>query len=554
MKKQITKTGIQFSLQGAGALALLAFLIFLMEACANPVAPTGGPRDEEPPVLDTLASSPLLPVNFTKKDITLEFDEFIELDNPATSIVISPPLQERPEFRVRGRRLIMSFHDDEELLENTTYTINFGDAIRDITERNILKNFLYVFSTGSFIDSLELRVNVTEAFTGLPAEGVIAMLHLWSAGDSAIVKEKPVYFAVTDKNGMAHLQYMRADSFRLFALQDQNRNYILDLAGEKSGFHADPIILPENSGETIEISIYQRKERLFSSSRRWRDGSRYSLIYNRPPTALEFDFPDLDIPFVSTHHGDTIAFHFGPNIITDSLMLVTTEINEGTDTVRIAPPRNTEIAPLRKSKISANLLPREKALVRFNHLLDSFNRDSILYVDTVIVENQNLRDFTFSSDSLLLNLELEGGKRGEWILLPGAVTDIFGQTNDSIRLNFSRQSSSALAQLDIIIQQLDSAQQYIFKLEDQRENVVRSVVVSGKNEFNWNLANIRPDRYTLRVIEDVNRNRIWDPGHPVQRRQAEQIKVFNVIELRANWEFEQIIETGFFTEKGEEEE
>ena len=554
MKKPITKTGRQFSLQGVGALALLAFLVFLMEACANPVAPTGGPRDEEPPVLDTLASSPLLPVNFTKKDITLEFDEFIELDNPATSIVISPPLQERPEFRVRGRRLIMSFHDDEELLENTTYTINFGDAIRDITERNILKNFLYVFSTGSFIDSLELRVNVTEAFTGLPAEGVIAMLHPWSAGDSAIVKKKPVYFAVTDKNGVAHLQYMRADSFRLFALQDQNRNYILDLAGEKGGFHADPIILPENSGETIEISIYQRKERLFSSSRRWRDGSRYSLVYNRPPAALEFDFPDLDIPFTPTLHGDTIAFHFGPNIITDSLMLVTTEINEGTDTVRIAPPRNTEIAPLRKSKISANLLPREKAVIRFNHLLDSFNRDSILYVDTVLVDNQNLRDFTFSSDSLLLNLELEGGKRGEWILLPGAVTDIFGQTNDSIRLNFSRQSSSALAQLDIIIQQLDSAQQYIFNLEDQRENVVRSVVVSGKSEFVWNLANIRPNRYTLRVIEDVNRNRVWDPGHPVQRRKAEQIKVFNVIELRANWEFEQIIETGFLTEEGEAEE
>lgn len=554
MKQPKTKPEKQFSLQGLGVLTLLAFLVLFMESCANPVAPTGGPKDEDPPVLDTLASSPLLPVNFTKKDITLEFDEFIELDNPATSIVISPPLQERPEYRVRGRRLIMSFHDDEKLLDNTTYTINFGDAIRDITERNVLKNFLYVFSTGSFIDSLDLRVNITDAFTGLPAEGVIAMLHPWSVGDSALVKQKPVHFAVSDKNGMAHLQYLRADSFRLFALEDQNRNYILDLAGEKSGFHPDPIVLPDNSGETIEISIYKRKDRLFSSSRRWRDGSKYSLVYNRPPVALEFDFPGLDIPFVPTHHGDTIVFHFGPEIITDSLMLVTSEINEGTDTVRIAPPRNTEIAPLRKSKISANLLPGEKAIVRFNHIVDSFNRDSVMYVDTLIAENQNLRNFAFQSDSLILDLNLESGKRGEWILLPGAVTDIFGQTNDSIRLNFSRQATSALAQLEILFQQLDSAQQYIFNLEDQRENVVRTVLVSGKSEFNWNLVNIRPDRYTIRIIADVNRNRIWDPGHPIQRRKAEQIKVFKVIELRANWEFEQIIETGFFTEKVEGEE
>ena len=131
---------------------LLSFLVFIILAqCAKIGSPSGGPKDIAPPVL--LKSKPLnKSTHFTGTQIEFTFDEFINSQGMSQELVISPPMEETPEIRMQGKTLIIEFMED--LRENTTYTLSFGETIKDLNEGNILRNFEFVFSTGEKIDSL----------------------------------------------------------------------------------------------------------------------------------------------------------------------------------------------------------------------------------------------------------------------------------------------------------------------------------------------------------------------------------------------------------------
>jgi len=134
-------------------IAIIVTLLVLCR-CANIVTPTGGPKDEKPPVV--LNASPANnSTNFTGKTIHLTFDEFVTLNNPSNNVLISPPMNKKPTFRTSGKTLIIKF--EEPLKENTTYSISFGDAIKDLHEGNLFTGYNYNFSTGDRIDSLSLK-------------------------------------------------------------------------------------------------------------------------------------------------------------------------------------------------------------------------------------------------------------------------------------------------------------------------------------------------------------------------------------------------------------
>lgn len=517
-----------------------AYLLSCLMSCANPVAPSGGPIDEDPPVLDTMASSTLLPVNFAEERITLVFDEFIKVNNPTNAILISPPLSETPEYKVRGKSLIVEFDEEEELRPNTTYTINFGDALRDLTADNVLENFLYAFSTGEFIDSLELRVQLIDSYTNEPLSDAMAMLHPMGK-DSAVFQDKPIYFAVTGEDGIAHLQFLRADSFKLFALVDENRNFLLDLPGEVVGSYPDPIILPEDHGELKSVRMYAREERLFLSHRRWEDGVRLLVNYNRPVQSVRFNFPQLDEPVRHTYYGDTTVFHFGVQSPTDTLKLEVTSLPETRDSVFIPPPRNSDVSSLRNKRYQGGLSPGEQAVIQFNQLLDSLDITAIQWVDTLQGDQNKIKNWQIAGDSLILDLDLEQGKRGMWLFTPGALVDIHGQINDTLELSFNRSTVGNYSNLDLTLEELDSAIQYIFIVEDPSGVEIEKTVVSGVEEFLWELHYIRPGNYTLRVVEDVNHNNRWDAGSILTGREAERVVTHKITDLRANWDFEQTI-------------
>ncbi len=213
--------------------------IFLVWSCANPVAPTGGPKDETPPVV--LSSEPLnRSVNFTGKEIRLTFDEFVQVKNTNEQVVISPPFKKNPEYQIRGKSVVIRF--DDTLKSHTTYTLFFGESISDITESNPLVNYWCVFSTGPVIDSLSLKGTVRNAFTLMPEENVLVMLYE-PAGDSVPYKERPFYVSRSNKEGQFRFYNLRNQPLQLFALKESNGNYLYDAVNEWIAF-SDTLVLP----------------------------------------------------------------------------------------------------------------------------------------------------------------------------------------------------------------------------------------------------------------------------------------------------------------------
>jgi hypothetical protein len=190
--------------------------ILVQTGCANIMPPLGGLRDTIPPIL--LKASPAdSSKNFKDSHITLTFDEFIQLDNPRTNLILSPLPKKEPEVTSSLRTIIVKLKDT--LQPNTTYTINFGNAIRDVNEGNIDKNFTYIFSTGSYFDSLMLTGKVISAETGKPDSTLVVILHQHGE-DSAVFNENPRFLTHLDSAGNFHFRNLPYGKFYIYALED----------------------------------------------------------------------------------------------------------------------------------------------------------------------------------------------------------------------------------------------------------------------------------------------------------------------------------------------
>jgi len=221
-------------------VSILFIITAIFWSCAQQGSPSGGPRDEDPPVV--LESTPHnYSTLFEAKKIQITFDEYIVLDNVNQELVVSPPMETKPEVRLKGKTLVIQF--EEELKDSTTYTLNFGSAIKDLHEGNKLLNYEYVFSTGEELDSLSVRGTLKYAKDLIvPEEAITIMLYdqLW---DSVPLTEIPLYVGRSDDSGVFSINNLKADTFKIFALKDGNYNLIYDLPTEEIAFLDSNLIM-----------------------------------------------------------------------------------------------------------------------------------------------------------------------------------------------------------------------------------------------------------------------------------------------------------------------
>ncbi len=234
---------------------LILLLSLIMQQCANPVMPKGGPKDEVPP--NVVESNPAnRSVNFKGSTIEITFDEFVKLSNTQTEVLISPPLNKNPEYRLRGKTLQIKF--EEELVPKTTYTIFFGDAIGDLTENNPISGYSFVFSTGPVLDSMLIEGLVNNAFDLVAPEDAVVMLYDHAPDtipvDSLPYLLRPLYVARTDEAGHFRLANLKDTSYKIFALSDMNSNFLYDMPGEKIAF-LDTLIIPIYQKPAVHDSL-----------------------------------------------------------------------------------------------------------------------------------------------------------------------------------------------------------------------------------------------------------------------------------------------------------
>ena len=225
----------------------------LSVSCANIIPPSGGPRDTTPPQLLSVTPRDST-VNFRGDRVTFNFDEY--MDDPqdlSNNILFTPLFEVNPEIGVRSRTVTVRFRDS--LLPNTTYTLNFGNALRDINEGNVLRNFVYTFSTGPTLDSLSLSGKVSLAENGRVDSTLVVVLHNVLA-DSAIRRLRPIYVARLDAEGNFRFNNLPRDTFAIYALGDATANQRrYQRETQLFAFADQPVI----TGATRQVTLFAYK-------------------------------------------------------------------------------------------------------------------------------------------------------------------------------------------------------------------------------------------------------------------------------------------------------
>lgn len=220
-------------------IAILAFSATLIAACASIGSPDGGPYDETPPMF--LGSKPEpFALGVKDKRVTLEFDEFIKIEKAAEKVVISPPQITPPIIKTSGKKIIVEL--DDSLKANTTYSIDFSDAIVDFNEGNPLGNFSFLFSTGDQIDTLAVSGTVLNASNLEPIKGILVGLHS-NLADSTFNTQAFDRVSRTDADGRFTICGIAPGSYRAYALQDANQNFLFDQKNEMIAF-LDSLVVP----------------------------------------------------------------------------------------------------------------------------------------------------------------------------------------------------------------------------------------------------------------------------------------------------------------------
>lgn len=491
-------------------LWLLFSLIF--QQCANVGPLGGGPKDEDPPKF--IGSEPQkYSRNIKPKKVIMQFDEFLVLKNLNDNLIISPPLNEDPDVKLRGKKVQIKNHKNVIFEDNTTYTYYFDDAIVDLHEENPVKNFEFVFSTGASLDSLSVRGQVLYANNLLPEENVYVSLYKPGMNDTIPLDSlpyfvRPYYVSKSNELGEYQINNVRYGKYLIFSLQDLNGNYYFDLPSENISF-LDSLVIPQEVFDIIPDSIPIRPGDTALMDSLWEYHS-HSMVQNPVnlflftqddsiPRLLEtsveldkridffFKFPIRDslnikilensieddwyLPEFSAHQ-DTLSLWL-TKLPTDTLKIslhVDTLVADTLKFVVKAPKKQEEQNKRkRRNKEESNKQEKEDKKLKYSSNVDNvfpYYKDIFIKFETplqyanfdnmVVMEDTTgiLLDVHFTDSVkriLRIHHEWKQGVKYKIILPQESLVDIYEQESDSIMFNFTTTSEDDYGSIKVDI-------------------------------------------------------------------------------------------------------
>ena len=530
-------------------------LIFLLNSCAEIRPLTGGPRDKEAPRLDSSQySTPNFQTNFKEKEVILTFNEWVVLNDPTNQLIISPPLKNKPDLKLKYKSVILQFK--EELLPNTTYTVQFGEAVRDYTENNPAQNLRFIFSTGDQLDSLSLDGQIVDANTAGPMDKVWVMLYD-QFDDSIPYKERPLYISKTNAQGYFKFENIRSDSFKVFAIKDNNSNFKFDQKTEAIAFYPDPIFLSQSTQGSLKMRMFIEEDLPYISSAKTLNKNQFKIAFNRPirqkvelePLDVESGF-DSKIEFTK----DSLFLWFKGMENQDWNLLVKIKELNFVDTVQVKASK-IELAKwsmidsdLSKIKLLKDTLPMLNLHPKFNNGIE-FNRamGEIKDLEKIILRDSTGTKIDFeialdSSHPRKLNLKINNPteiSKAELLFLPGALVDFWGETNpDTLSRKCWQQKEPDFGNLKLKILNADSSMTYIVQLKDEKNRLVAENSFSNASAVEFNYPLLEPIKYSVQLIHDKDRNGYLTTGNYLQKIQSEVLSSPKPVSLRADWDNE----------------
>jgi len=513
-------------------------------SCAKRGSITGGLKDTIAPVLK-VSFPENFNTNFKGKTIKLTFDEYIKLKNINKQLIISPPMSKLPEITPQTASKFINIKFNDTLLANTTYSLNFGESIQDNNEGNPYKQFKYVFSTGPIIDSLTLSGTINDAYNKKPAPFVSVMLYEVNDKfkDSIVYKEKPRYITSTlDSVKTFKLENLKPGKYLLIALKDENRNFKFDSKNEKIGFRKQYITLPNDSLFEIKLFKEQTEFKPFKPSQA--SGNRLLLPYEGKPNNLKVILKNGQtiLPTIITQFPkkDSVQVWYNP-IKTDSLNLETA--NNGSNSNFRFKIKDQKKDSIKISSESSKILPlREKLILSSSVPLIKFDQSKMQLKNKDSVEIAFTTEYDEWKQNIIFNFKKEPLEKYILKLFPGALIDYMDEKNDSLVLNYETKSTANYGNLRL---KLENVKQFpiIVELTNSKGDIIASEYSESNTIIDFTA--VEPTLFTLRVIYDVNKNKVWDSGNYLKKQQSEEVIYFpKEIDIRANWDVEQIFNLG----------
>lgn len=545
---------------------ILLGILWMWMGCATPTVPTGGPRDVQPPKLDSSRySTPNRQTNFREKEIILTFNEWVQLKDAQKQVLISPPMKKAPKIKIKNKSVVLLL--DDTLRANTTYTINFGNAIADITESNVAPNMRFVFSTGDKLDSLKTGGKIVDAQTGTAKENVWLMLYDNMNNDSLPLKERPYYCAKTNKDGIFQLENLKAGSYKVFALEDKNNNYLYDLPNEAIGFWKEPLVLNDSVQPSIQLRLFEPEPPLKVQTAKQAHIGAISLRFSRRLRDSLRLLP-INLPADYTAHWaigtDTARLWFKGALVLDTTYQW--QVWEGDrllDTIAIkhsktpAMPQGQPMELYLLNKVSAGKNSKTgNAAAAVTRLSQHPQQPIQLTWNRPLLRIDTARCWVLDdSTQQRILVEISVGEppfqqitfRGNWrpqssvqvVFLPQSLEDFYGaMQSDTVRQVYQMGKPEDYGTILALVSGADSTRSYVLQLIGSNEEVLDRISFSGQRSFSHTFARLKPQSYTLRLLHDANGNGRWDAGDYLKGEQPETMTNSNSIQLRANWENE----------------
>lgn len=515
---------------------LLLFSLSFVD-CARKGTPSGGPLDSLPPII--VRSNPEnYTTNFTGKEIEIRFDEYIKLKNLTQQLIISPPMKYSPIITPLSTSKTLKIHLVDTLKPNTTYTFNFGNSIVDNNEENPFPYFKYVFSTGTYIDSLNLTGSLRDARLIAPEIPTTVMLYEATENfkDSLIYSEKPTYITVTkDSTGFFEFTNLKEGNYLLIALNEKGNDYTFQPKSDKIGFVEDLISVPTDSVYSLTMfkeipdyklarpSLVGTNHIIFGYEGKT-DSLNIELISEKPRDYETISYKD--------ETKDTLHYWFKPAIKTDSLVFAVANGHQiDTATVRF---KELFSDSLNISAVKTGSLKlADTFTLRANTPLVSFDVEKfqVMAKDSTLVKTTVQLDTEYNRVEVIF--PKEEAQNYTITMFPAAVTNFFEKSNDTLSFTINTRTASDYGTLNLNMKNVDRFP-VIVQIVDTNYRVVAEKYLTENNAVFFD--ELSPNKYFLRIIYDDNQNRKWDTGNFLNRMQPEKIIYYPTqIEVRANW-------------------
>ena len=544
---------------------IIGWIIFCLafQSCANRGSgPQGGPKDKIPPVLVS-ATPANESVNFSSKNITLEFNELVSVNNPMQNVIFSPPQKTPPTVKSLGKKVVIDIQDS--LIPNTTYTIQIKKCIVDYNESNPFEDYVYTFSTGDKIDTLQISGKVINAQT-LAAKKNYTVGIYSNLSDSAFTKTRFEKISKTNEVGEFTIYGVAEGEYNLFAINDAGGTNSYQHKGTDIAF-LDSTIKTSNLPENLILKTFKEKSivhRLKSYKRT--SANSLSIIFSEPqevePTIvlLEDSIPDALLK-ERTYRNDSLIFWVKDSLLykKDSLRLAVTY--QKTDSVgeNVAQTdslyfifRETKAAKRKRERdTNAHVLNFKHNLNKKLEVYDTINfifdepikeivRDSIrlsLKVDTLYenVDYKIMFDDSLCRKKLHFLIKKELGGEYQLEMDSASITSIYGKTINKfkkpIRVKKLEEYSNLYIKLD------EDVPNGIVQLINEKDVVISECPVMEAEAF---FEDVKPASYYIRMFIDENGNKKWDTGNLDKKIQPEMMYYYpKKLQLRPNWDMEE---------------